>query len=261
VAVGDAVRPGAGAAAERSPARFVALTFALAAPPWALGALTDRGLLRELGTTLPFSAVAVVCPIAAALILVRRHEGSAGTRRFLRRVFDPRSIRPVVWYLPIVGLLPLLYALSYGVMRVSGVALPAPQASVTTVVALLAVFLVAAACEEAGWTGYATDPLQARFGALGAALALGLVWAAFHLVPTDYIRNMQSDGRFVRSCDIVGSAEIAARFGFARPQSLSLLRQRRADFPPPIAKVGAAFVWSWPDVEAWAIATGRLKAP
>jgi hypothetical protein len=37
--------------------------------------------------------------------------------------------------------------------------------------------------EELGWTGYALDPLQARCGALGAAVVLGTASAAFHLVP------------------------------------------------------------------------------
>jgi uncharacterized protein len=34
-----------------------------------------------------------------------------------------------------------------------------------------------------GWSGYAIDPLQDRFGALGGALLLGVVWAVWHYVP------------------------------------------------------------------------------
>jgi hypothetical protein len=34
-----------------------------------------------------------------------------------------------------------------------------------------------------GWTGYAADPLQARWGALGASLIVGVIWATFHIVP------------------------------------------------------------------------------
>jgi CAAX protease family protein len=44
-------------------------------------------------------------------------------------------------------------------------------------------FLVSAAGEELGWSGYATGPIQARWGELGAGLLLGVVWAAWHLVP------------------------------------------------------------------------------
>lgn len=175
--------PAGSAATGRSPSQFFLLVFALAAPLWALGALSERGLLRNQGTNLPVSALAFVCPILAALVLVRRREGSASTREFLRRVFDLTSIRPRSWYIPILVLLPLLYALAYLILRVGGVALPSPQTSLPTILVLLVAFSIAALCEEAGWTGYATDPLQERLGALGAALLLGLVWAAFHVVP------------------------------------------------------------------------------
>jgi uncharacterized protein len=35
--------------------------------------------------------------------------------------------------------------------------------------------------EEVGWTGYLTDPLQARFEALGASLIIALPWWLGHL--------------------------------------------------------------------------------
>ncbi len=34
-----------------------------------------------------------------------------------------------------------------------------------------------------GWTGCATEPLQAKYGILGAGLIIGAVWALWHLVP------------------------------------------------------------------------------
>ena len=44
-------------------------------------------------------------------------------------------------------------------------------------------FFIAAIGEELGWSGYAIDPLQDRFGALGGALLLGVVWAVWHFIP------------------------------------------------------------------------------
>jgi membrane protease YdiL (CAAX protease family) len=44
-------------------------------------------------------------------------------------------------------------------------------------------FFVAAEFEELGWSGYALDPMQARWNALQASIVLGLVWAVFHCVP------------------------------------------------------------------------------
>lgn len=167
----------------RSPWLFFLVVVALAAPLWVIGAISERGLLSGRGVDLPFSALTFVCPILAALILVYRQEGSAGLRRFTKRVFDAKGIRPRLWYAPIVLLLPLIYSMSYGIMRVQGRELPSPQTSVLAILVLSGIFLVSATCEEAGWTGYAIDPLQARWGALGASIIVGVVWAVIHVVP------------------------------------------------------------------------------
>jgi len=60
--------------------------------------------------------------------------------------------------------------------------------------------------------------------------------------------------------DLVGAAEIADRLGIAYVETIHNWRRRYPDFPPPIAKLRQALIWSWPDVEAWAKATGRLKS-
>lgn len=64
-------------------------------------------------------------------------------------------------------------------------------------------------------------------------------------------------GRRVDSDDLVGTAEIAARLGVARPQVVHDWRRRHLDFPAPIAELSHFHVWAWPDVEAWAQRTGR----
>ena len=48
---------------------------------------------------------------------------------------------------------------------------------------LVFAFFIGALGEELGWSGYATDPLQKRFGALVASLLLGVVWVAWHVIP------------------------------------------------------------------------------
>lgn len=45
---------------------------------------------------------------------------------------------------------------------------------------LCAAFFVGALGEELGWSGYAIDPMQARWGALRASIVLGLIWAVYH---------------------------------------------------------------------------------
>ena len=43
--------------------------------------------------------------------------------------------------------------------------------------------LQAAFARQLGWSGYAVDPLQDELGAFMAAMAEGVVWAAWHFIP------------------------------------------------------------------------------
>jgi hypothetical protein len=79
--------------------------------------------------------------------------------------------------------MPGIMALSYLVMRLAGVPLPLPQFSLLQALALFVGFFIGALAEELGWSGYAIDPLQDRFGALRASLLLGVVWALWHFIP------------------------------------------------------------------------------
>ena len=58
---------------------------------------------------------------------------------------------------------------------------------------------------------------------------------------------------------LVGSAESAERVGAGTSTVLHDWRCRYDDFPEPVAKLKSARVWAWPNVEAWAGATGRLE--
>src|SRR5215216_5305640 len=103
----------------------------------------------------------------AALILVYREEGGGrGVRRILSRVFDQWRIRKRIWYVPIIFLMPLLYLLSYMVMRLMGLPFPdEPYFPFLLVPLLFALFFIFAIGEEVGWTGYVTDPMQERWNA------------------------------------------------------------------------------------------------
>jgi hypothetical protein len=110
-------------------------------------------------------------PLVAALILVYRAEGLSGVRDHLAQVFDQRKIRPIM---PLFLLAPTLSFLNYLIQRCMGLPLHAEPANVLVMIPLLFVlFFVLAIGEEAGWTGYATDPLQSRWSALATAIMLG----------------------------------------------------------------------------------------
>ncbi len=166
-------------ASHKSPLSYFVLTFALSIPFWVVGAVSQRQLLPSI----PVSALMIVAPVTAALIFVYREKKASGVMALLKRAFDFQRVKFTIWYVPTILLMPGIMLLSFVVLRMMGVALPTPHFSILTTLVLFAVFFVAALCEELGWAGYVTDPLQARFGALGGALLLGVVWAVWHFIP------------------------------------------------------------------------------
>jgi membrane protease YdiL (CAAX protease family) len=159
--------------------RFFLLIIAFSLPFWLLGALSGFQLLPGL----PLSALGFVCPVTAALVLSWRENGAGGIRDLLKRSLDVGRGKHRAWLLPVILLVPFVFAAAWGFFRATGMALPLPQVPVLRALELLIVFFIGGLCEELGWSGYATDPLQARFGALTAALVIGGVWAAWHFVP------------------------------------------------------------------------------
>lgn len=164
---------------KRSIPHFFLLVFALIVPFWAAGALTGGMLLPGL----PLAALAAFCPAVAALLLVYRSEGGTGVRALLKRAFDFRRIERKAWYVPILLIMPGVMTLSFLLLRLIGVPVPAPHFSLLTVLGLCAFFFIGALGEELGWSGYVIDPMQERWGALNAALLLGAVQVLFHSVP------------------------------------------------------------------------------
>jgi hypothetical protein len=167
----------------RSVATFFLLVILLSIPVWFMGAVAEQFLPGEMPTDLPISSLMACCPIIAAVILVRRDEGSEGVKALLRRAFDYRRIKGKAWYVPILFLWPAMMVLEYGLMKLKGVPLPDPRLPGLMLPVSFAVFFIAALGEEVGWQGYAMDPLQDRWNALTASIIVGIVWAVWHFVP------------------------------------------------------------------------------
>lgn len=157
---------------------FFLLTFALAIPFWLIGAVSGQELLPGL----PLASLAFVCPMIAAVSLVYRETGRVGATALLKRSFDFRRITAKGWYMPTLLLMPLVMVVSFGLMRLSGTPVPVPRLAALPTLLLGVGFFIGALGEELGWSGYATDPLQKRWGALPAAVALGAIWALYHYV-------------------------------------------------------------------------------
>lgn len=158
---------------------FFVLVLGLSIPFWILGAIVEGELLPGL----PVSGLAFLIPVTAASILVYTRHRAAGVAALLGRSFDFKRITLPIWYIPIVLLIPALYALAYGFMQAVGRPVPEPHFNLVAIAALLAALFFGGLAEELGWSGYAIDPMQHRWGALRAALLLGAFWAVWHLVP------------------------------------------------------------------------------
>jgi uncharacterized protein len=156
-----------------------ALVFVFSIPFWLLGGITDLQLMPGLSV----SALAGFAPIAAALVLVRRDTKSEGVLALLKRSFDFKRIKSKHWLAPVLLLMPTVSLAVYGLMRWMEIPLPAAQFHLFSALLMFIAFFVGGLGEELGWTGYALDPMQERWGALGASLLLGLVGILWHLTP------------------------------------------------------------------------------
>lgn len=162
---------------------FFLLVVVLSLPIWLMGAVAGQLLPEGLLGNLPISSLMACCPLLAAVILIRRQEGSDGVKQLLLRALDYNRIRPTIWYAPILFLMPALMVLEYGVTSILRGPLPEPQIPVLPVLASFVVFFIAAVGEEVGWQGFAFEPLQERWNALTASVIVGTVWAVWHIVP------------------------------------------------------------------------------
>ena len=175
----DAAHASGSAPQARSPLKFFLLVFAIFIPFRLIGGVSDLQSMPGLS----WSALAAVCPMVAALILVHRERRTAGVTELLRRSFDFERIRAKRWYAPILVLMAGVNLAVYGLMRWMDTPMPATQIGVLAASVMFFAFFVAALGEELGWSGYITDPLQERWNALQTGVILGLARVVWHLVP------------------------------------------------------------------------------
>lgn len=158
---------------------FLLLVLGFSAPFWWVGAVTGGELLPGL----PLAALMAACPLLAALTLCAHGTGWAGVVALLKETFR-LPVRAAAWWCVVAVALPVGVGLgAYAVQRAGGALLPGVHWSLGSTLMLCLMFLLGAASEEAGWSAYALQPVQRRWGTLGAGVLLGVVWAAWHVVP------------------------------------------------------------------------------
>ena len=156
---------------------FYMVVLGIALPIWGLSLFVGViGTLKVPVTDLMLGFV----PLVAAAILVFRAEGSGGLITFLKSAFDLRKLMRSKWFAAALLLAPLIYTLTTISLWLAGHR-GGSRTSLDALPWLTVVMFLLAVGEEAGWTGYLLDPLQARFGALGASLIIAVPWWAGHL--------------------------------------------------------------------------------
>ena len=123
-------------------------------------------------------------PTLAALAVAGLMLGGGGIRRLMRPVIRWRV--GVHWYaIALVG--PSLLFLAGDVIRFAiGAALPGTWFAVPTAAAfafLIGALIAGSFGEEVGWRGVGQRELQQKYGALWAAVLVGVIWSLWHLWP------------------------------------------------------------------------------
>jgi uncharacterized protein len=150
---------------------FVAATFGWSWSVWGIAIASGRSWGDPL--TLGLWAVGALGPVVAASLLARRGHHRRPLGEFWRSVLVPRLSLQVGLALVALAAAPYLLA---GLPAQGMVSLRGEMH-----LGFLAAGLAAGIAEEPGWRGYLQDELQRRLRPVVAMLAVGLVWAAWHL--------------------------------------------------------------------------------
>jgi uncharacterized protein len=166
---------------EGTVAQFFGLVLVLSLPFYALGI---TGYPLPFARSLPISAIMAMVPMVAAGLLVYRHGGLPATLHFVRQAVDAHRIPHAGWVIAALGIMPVAFALTAGILWLTGTTLPGLHLfPIITVTGSFAVFFIGAVGEELGWQAYAYPRLIRRYSALQAALIIGVIWALWHVIP------------------------------------------------------------------------------
>jgi uncharacterized protein len=142
----------------------------------------SQGQAAFLASFLPM----VWMPTLIALALLRYTQGAEAVKREIRARLSIRCGLPMLLF---AGVTPLLVgAAAMRVARIGGDSAPfiPPMALATSIVIQI---ISGSTGEELGWRGFLLPRLRARIGATGGAIAMGLLWASWH-VPAFYTPGM-----------------------------------------------------------------------
>lgn len=165
--------------AKKNPIKYFLLVFALSTPIWVIEWFVNvNGLPLDIPIT---DIVAAFIPLIVACILLYKEEGGSAVKQLLKRIFDFSRIKKKSWYMPIIFLPFIIFAVIYLAIKISGLPFPNEwKISFISIPFLFVFFFLGAIGEEVGYMGYAVDPIQEKFSAFKTSLIIGIPWAIWH---------------------------------------------------------------------------------
>ena len=142
-----------------------------------------------------FFYIGVFAPAMVGVWLTNRQHRHAGVRALLGRLVKVDV--PVRWYVFAFSYMVAIKLTAALIHRVAAGAWPrfGDEPFLLMVGATIAsTLLFGQSGEEVGWRGYALPRLAGRFGLAGASVALGILWAAWHL-PLFFLPGTDTTGQ------------------------------------------------------------------
>lgn len=125
-------------------------------------------------------ALLVFVPLGLATVFRFLESGLEGAGALFRRLLPDRYMG---WKFYAFALLAMPVAQFVAYLAAAAMGREYDRYTPLSALTLAFPILIFAIAEEAGWTGYVTEPLQRRWGALAAAVAIGAFGALIHIGP------------------------------------------------------------------------------
>ena len=159
--------------------RFLLLVLLFSVPLWLAASFFDA--TKIIPVKLPFSALQFFSVLLAAIIVTRQNGSSV--RDLLLRGIDIKRIKNPIWQVGIFLLMPLTVLLSFLLLWRSGANIPDKMTPLVSIPIFLLIYGISGYCEQVGWTAIMTDILLERRTIILSGLMVGIVWAAWHVIP------------------------------------------------------------------------------
>jgi hypothetical protein len=150
-------------------------------PGYILCGLASQNILFPEKMAVSFIFMSAIAPIGAALILISRQKEKGRIKKLLKRTFDYKRIKNKIWYMPIIILMPFIFAFALIIMKFLGFTIPNSMLPLAAIPVFFILIFILAIGEEIGWMGYIFKPMQNHYNTFKATLLLGLIWATWHI--------------------------------------------------------------------------------